>query len=888
MDILDSDLVTFGLRFNSLNMSDWFMINEPVGFDAAKLKTEQEPKRFARQRRYLEVDKLTFIDAWGIPTGVSQIINPLGDASEHLNYGLEWLLPIHKEFGFEMDVDFGIFVNGVLYESYQLDAKGKDLTDGYTYFQCALIDNGKVADYKRNYDTTLNAFADKGVFEQAVTPIETLNYLRRAIPQEEISNFTVPTSFNRNEVLYGGDAYVYNPCIQVNSYGISNTLTSFEAITYLNDTADTDLVKSLIQERTIVKAKKRITNLRIDISELNLAINVSGFFVNHRLRVAYGNVPLDDWTTIDLFSSSSSFSLTNQSYSVVIPYLEIGQKVWLYFSSTSPNPLPAPSPISNIAMFISNSMKVDLIANSSSLDNVQKAVRYVDLMKQGNKMVHDLPFNATKFDVSGQFYDQFCFNKRMVSQNTDFLYFTLKQIYESLEEVCADVEISEEEMFIGQFEDFYTNDEIGVYTQIPSEGLTIDVNDRFACNKFKFDYSNFAQDRTLLGTSEAVHTQSEWKLQNIKVENVKEIKNDLVRDPFAIQDIVDLEISKPTTSTDSDNTICIEDVIQLAPSSFGILYAILLVRIINGRLEILNRDSEGDSGDAPINWLTLGMGVGQNVEILNGTNAGIYIVYSITANVLILTPTFAMSPANGDGYIELKYYYTNVLWQTRTNQGFSLIDGVTPKFANLRYTIKRNMFHWYKYIASMLMYSKKDIINSFFKSNGALKTRLTTESVDVVENGTILFSDLPEPIITGNILNLTIVGKFDEIKERMDLYKTKKGFIRFLDLMGEPQKGYIQQDSFLLSDRGLTFVVEEKYEPQILIVTFVSGVLSINGTPYPQTTGINWFRADNDYIKFFDENNKAITKFYKFDAVNFNSVIYPSINDLVMVLNTII
>jgi len=314
----------------------------------------------------------------------------------------------------------------------------------------------------------------------------------------------------------------------------------------------------------------------------------------------------------------------------------------------------------------------------------------------------------------------------------------------------------------------------------------------------------------------------------------------------------------------------------------------LLVRIINGRLEILNRDSEGDSGDAPINWLTLGMGVGQNVEILNGTNAGIYVVYSITTNVLVLTPTFVMSPANGDGYIELKYYYSNVLWQTRTNEGFTLIDGVTEKFANLRYTIKRNMFHWYKYIASMLMYSKKDIINSFFKSNGALTTRMTGETVDVVENGTILYDDLPNPIITGRIINLTVVSDFTDETNYLNAYKTQKGFVRCVDLKGNVIKGYRQKASLNAMRNELTLTLEERFEPELLTVTVFGGVLTVNDTTYQLSGNVDWFRADNDFIKFFDINSKAISNFYKFDKVNFNGVIYDSIDELVTVLNTII
>ena len=888
---LDTNEFSFWLRFNSLSQTNWYQISEPIGFDGAKFVIEQESQRFARSVKYGAIDKLKFLNEKGEKTSTTQVVNPQGDISDYLDYGFEWLSHTYSIYGFESDVDLLIRIDNIDFQIYGLNFKDKDITDKYTYFQCNLIDNSKVADYKRRMNDTLNAFSDKGVFQQTVVPIQSFNYLKRAVPQSQTSNLTTNSDFVLNTVLYGLDAYVYNPCIQINTYGVLNTLTSFEASTYDSDTSNVPLAKQLIQERTIVKAKKRITNLKIDILDLNYSAFINtGFYANHRLRIAYGNEPIDDWTTIDLFTSSNtSFVLTNQNYSVTIPYLEIGQKVWLYFSSTSPVGLPSPTPITNLSIIISNTLKINLYANSLSLDTVVKAVRYVDLIKQGNKMVHNLPFNAPKFDVNGQFYDQAVFNKRMVAQNTDFLYFKNKDIYESTDEVCADVEISENEMYIGQYEDYYTNDEIGIFSIIPDESTNIDTNDRFACNKYIYNYNNFANDRTLINTSQSFQTESEWKLQNTKVENSKEIKNDLIRDSLAIQDIIDLEVTKPTTSTDEDFKLCIEDIIQLAPNSFGQISAILLMRVVNGRLEILNRDSEGDSGDTVINWLFLGLAVGSTVQVLNGTSAGMYTVYSITSSVLVLTPTsITLIPFSGDWFISMKYYYQNIAWQTRTNQGFSLIDGVSSQFGNLRYTIKRNILnYWLKYLSTMLMYSKKDIINSFFKSNGALKTQLTTETVPVIENATILYSDLPTPILTGNIINLTVYADYNDVLNYMNLYKTKKGFVRCLDLLGNVIKGYVQKSEFLLSENKFTLTLEEKFELQTLTLIYSNGILTVNDVTYNLSGISNWWKTQNDYIQFFDNKNKPICNLYRYNFINLNGVTYSSINDLVIALNSL-
>jgi len=144
---LDTNALTFWLRFNSLGHTNWYQINEPIGFDGAKFQTEQEPKRFARQIRYCAIDKIKFIDAYGLPIETPQIVNPLGDEQYYLDYGLQWLLYIYNEYGFEMDVEFKIMNENLDFQIYSLDANDKDITDGYTYFQCKLIDNSKVADF---------------------------------------------------------------------------------------------------------------------------------------------------------------------------------------------------------------------------------------------------------------------------------------------------------------------------------------------------------------------------------------------------------------------------------------------------------------------------------------------------------------------------------------------------------------------------------------------------------------------------------------------------------------------------------------------------------------------------------------------------------------------
>ena len=69
-----------------------------------------------------------------------------------------------------------------------------------------------------------------------------------------------------------------------------------------------------------------------------------------------------------------------------------------------------------------------------------------------------------------------------------------------------------------------------------------------------------------------------------------------------------------------------------------------------------------------------------------------------------------------------------------------------------------------------------------------------------------------------------------------------------------------------------------------MIVTLVDGILTINGTNYGLN---NWWTIQNDFIKFYDEKNRPINKFIKYNLVNLNGITYSSVNDLSNALTTL-
>jgi hypothetical protein len=456
-------------------------------------------------------------------------------------------------------------------------------------------------------------------------------------------------------------------------------------------------------------------------------------------------------------------------------------------------------------------------------------------------------------------------------------------LQQSLQEVCADVEISKDNINIRQHQDFYENIEIGSFLVIPSGDYTEPYDEYYLINNFGYGYKNFEQDRTTKNTIKSFHTTSEWLPNNLRADKQKKIENDLIRDPFLKQTTFNLEIKNPTTSTEKDEKLFIEDMIMLAPNTSREFVRTLLMRWESDKLEILNKNTLGTNEESILNWNNIGLGVGRNFEIISGANVGNYTVFSINdiGTILTLTPIGVVTKVSGNYTIKMKHFYTNVLWQTRTNEGFSIAPS---GFSNLAYTIKRNIKYWYYYLATALIYSKKDIKNSFFKNFGDLETQLNTETTPVIEKATILYNDLPNPIVEPITIKSKIVANYEDVLEYLENYRTKKGFIRLYTPTGRVLKVFPKMFEYNLATNEANIDGEKKFETEYLMLTYSNGILTVNDAQYDLSGVSNWWKAENDYFKFYDAKNKPLCNFYKYNFVNLNGIVYNSKEELINAL----
>ena len=242
--------------------------------------------------------------------------------------------------------------------------------------------------------------------------------------------------------------------------------------------------------------------------------------------------------------------------------------------------------------------------------------------------------------------------------------------------------------------------------------------------------------------------------------------------------------------------------------------------------------------------------------------------------------------ASGTNFLTFDYPLTGVLYTNRTNEGLVSFDNLRngDNFSNLRYSIKRNIRHWFPNLAT---YGKfiplKKIKNTFFKANGLATTQFVGEPLPIKENEDILISDISEyKILNQDIFKTRVSSTFEQSLQLLNDLQNVRGFIRVQLTDGSVVKGYIKESNFTWSLDELDLELEVKNESDFLTVTYFDGILTINEVGYDEKTAdIKLYNIFNDYIQFFDKNNVNLCNRIKFDKVLLNGISYTSVTDLV-------
>lgn len=856
---------------------------EPINFDASNFVVEQDKKKWGRDiYKGNEEISLYFGNEIGEPLEVERVLNN-GMILRHKNSGLDLLLQINKELGSEAIVYWKL-AYGTEFLLFELDF-GTAKTDDLTYIELKVIQNLEQAKIKRREKIKIDAFSNKDLDGNTITPIATKKLLMKAKPIVALSEWG---NKNLGIIQQTGSAFNCQISIPISNqlvkYQIEDTFAPFDPFFKGLDVSFSENNAYRFANR-LITAETKLSNITLKINKLN----VQGFtnFGTFTLNISRAIFDTDgSWisnvgTTIQPIISPNTINIVDQYYEVEIPDMEVG--VSLIVSMTC---FFASSAYFSFDMkFLSYSVEsVELITTSTSISSVIDAVRYIDLIKQNYKGIGATPVIAPKFDVGGQFYNNFCFNGKLIRQITNEpFYLELTDTLESLEEFCADSQVNETNNYIGQYTDFYPNIDLGGFLINPDKEFNITKNERYLINKFTFGYKKYQKDNDESNTLDAIHTDSEFYVPNNKSQNEKKITLPFARDHY-LAEFLRRRATNNTSADIDDDTTFIFDVVELAPNSRESFTAVLKFQQSNddNTFKLLANES--------FSWNLLGFNNGNTIKV-NGID---YVVIDLTPTLL----TLAWSGGNdsGEEVFTIDYPLTNVQYTIRTKEGLTFSENLlNPNiYGNLRYSIKHNIKYWNEYLATAGKFiPSKEITNTYFKANGNCRTKFTTDAQIVGENEPIAISDIAEQkILSQNVIKTTVIGTFDIVKKLLEGLQTINpdntigGFIRCQDINGRIFKGYIQKLDNTWKYEELELTLEERNESDFLDIVFSGGIFTINEVGYSTKTFTEKrYNIFNDFIQFFDENNVFLCNRTKYNQVRLNGVVYDSADDLAIAID---
>ena len=856
---------TFYLNFKN-DSTGLVEITEPVKFDGASFTVEQDKGRYGRDISYgNEEVSMEFYD---------------GTFDNGLTMGLFQLLDYYKTYGFESEVEFILKKNGVNFTVGLLDFQMAK-TDLLTYFECKIIQENNRAIINRRKDINVDVFSDKDLDLNTITPLTTENILLKAKPVLQVSEWKSvgSESFILDSTDITKSLTGFNFAQTNVSYGIENSLGWLEPRLDTYPAAD-----DVFSKFGIIYAQNRLNEIKVT-AKVDMTYTVTqGVFEGNGLMSLYlcwGDTfdPSNTSTTRKIMYNdfwqvgTEKTVLLNETFEYTIDEINQGGKVWIYWVAQG---------IADCNIDITHrnfNIKVDAI--STSIDSVIKGVRYIDLFKQNIKSISGLTIDAPKFDIDGEFYEQFAFNGKLIRQYTDKpFYVNFKDLTEGLQELNADYQINQNNVFIGQYNDFYNNVDLGGYLQAPDSEFNTNFNDRYSINAFNYSYKTFEQNKDESNTVDSIHTDAQFLLPNKLVENVKKIEVNYIRDPFSIESARRQGINtKETTSLDNDDKLFLMDVYPLDPSSIGGFNSKLLMRLNNYKLEILNNTLDGEG--TPFDWTLLGFVVGSDFDIIAGENIGSYTVYSLEREKIVLTPSGFTPAFEGDGFIKTEYPLNNVSYVNRTNQGFTEILNLSSgdNYSNLRYSIKRNMKHWQSYLKTASKYKPSGIIqNTFFKNNGLLSTKYGLETTPTIEGANINVTDLNDAILSPMFYKTKVIAEFETVKTLMDNLATQKGFIRVVDTNNRVLKIHPTKLDYEWVTNLLTIEGEQRNESDFITIdTIGTELININEVGYDSIIlKRNWFKIDGFFVTLYDFNNIPLINPTRIEKIKVNGIIYTT------------
>lgn len=878
-------MYTFKINFKDENTK--IDIAQPFQFDSFSHSIEKDRGTFVTDLYiFAENTNLRFTNSSYTKTNQYEDID--GTIMFNLNHGLKRIIDVYEEYGPDAQISLEIYKNNLLFIECDFDLEEVD-TDLLTYFECSFIENNKRSKFKLREDVIIDLYADKDLDDNTIVKMVPMKVLLKSKPKLSKSKWLksdIPYSSGpggvSNKFAAGSGYRFFNFNRATAVYEIEDTLVP-SPFDYTNNYTDTyDGTMKIIDSRS-TKNNVRI-KVTSDIKHVHVQNGTSGFpnksYLTLSVRHSYGTGIYDN----DMYVLYHQEFTGTATQTGIVPNLieftfpktlkdgEFISLFWEFYWDSGTIALSTNyADIDNYTRVEFNDCTVEMEAVETTINSVVQGNRLIDVTKKAAQITSGHAVDAPLYDVGGEYYNTLVLNGGGI-RNIDNIPFKIKSsdIFDIGNMIAISHQVGEDIIRIGRYTDFYPNRLIKRFNVKPSEKLTWNTNKEYRIKTFDYKFENYEQDRDEKDTLDAVHTEIQLVLPNLKTKDSKQIRIKQICDAYKIDSLrrLGLDVNTKDSSLEDDTNLALLDIIPLSPTHIEYYTGLMNITSYTGSIKIsVNK----------FKWTKLGLGLSSSFEIIGGSNAGTYTILQIEETVLTLQPLVVASNSSVSEIVEIKYTLENVLFVSRGNEGFSKVEGVlAPElYSNLKFSKLRNIVNWFPYLATCAMNYKNSAIKvSFLKSNQNLVTRLSTESVDLVEKDDIQISQIANlKRITNRKFNVVIFpSKEDNIVEIIKEINTRNsdgtigGYFEFLSKENKIIKGYIDKFEYVPSENKLEAECLEKYEDD----TF--NILTSDRALYSQ------FEIFGIYVSLYDVNGILLFSKKRFTKIKIDGISYGDVN----------
>lgn len=871
------------------------LYNEPVGYDSVDFNLQQESGRYGRDISFAGGE----IELEFTPMAHPEVFDKIVEQFE--------------KHGFEADVVIRIVIGNREFKG-NLDFLTADY-NGHDSFKCMMLQESKSTILKRRSDLPVDLFSDKDLDKNDSLPVETENVFIRGVETAVSSKWDNPDGEN-SFLLSIRNNIVPMPLQYLQETAYINASNRFEG-DIKSSLGWMDKIKN--QKKVIISDydggwynpvfSPQLVNAQTDLNNVLVSVDfdesyfeiVSSYnfksVVKFIVRVGddFFN-PREEYTLQNFERTNGGNNESVSQYfvnqDITIPKVLKDENIWAFFFIDVRKNISSYENFKCDLVLHHKDVKIEIKALEQNFDLLTSGVKLYDAVSKVIRDTCGLPLSFKLAEV-GALKNSYLFTGDMIRGIKSFK-LSFDDIVDWFPELNLDYEITKEEsVFIGRYEDFYTNNEIDVFEDVAFDTFKYSENELYAINKFTYEYEKYQSQKedTENYTKNIIHGKAEYHINNKQVGESKEVKVSWVRDPFMLKEMIDKAFRESEkTSTNEDNTVYIIDTTNMSGTDFNIRKsAMLFHERYDGTGEVLILKNDGS-----FRFDLLGIRPGSQFTIHNTQNGEqTYQVGFVYPNYIELfsdVPVFSL----GEEFTEFTYSLTygsnntpvvtkKAKYIKRKTEGL-----VSPEtFANYDFSVKHNIDrYWRTWISTCV----KNSINPEllkYDNNPDYKEyawTMTFPSVPVVshhEGADINVSNVT-PILDTKIAETKIIMPFERYIRISDLLRSgERGFIRTFDPKNRPIYIYPQSMTARYKASGLK-EVDVKGElknisESVNVSRNRSGAYIVGFYTFQR---LNYSVVNEDTVQFKDMNDMPILKLYKYDKVQVNSVSYKSIAEL--------